>query len=212
MKLKKKILSLVLISGISLVTVACGDNDVKEVPKQTEKQNTENISLDNLKTYDDVKLAYDQNLEKIMNKEKLRELDMMNINKDDVLDYAKKASELCNNIEGSSDRIGTKDKLVTLNDLSNNTTQETMEDILKYVISEYESNKLQDSDKVLEYQYILRYLDKRLDNHPNMKVADEMVEDMNQICKDYIRNDNSRMDANIEQVNDNINSVKNIIN
>lgn len=35
MKLKKKILSLVLISGISLVTVACGynnDNDVKEVP------------------------------------------------------------------------------------------------------------------------------------------------------------------------------------
>lgn len=213
MKLKKKILSLILISVASLLMVACGisDNEIKKDSERIETQSTESISLDNLKTYDDVKLAYDQNIEKIMNKEQLRELNIMSINKDDVLDYAKKASELCNDIDGSSDMIDTIDKLATLNDLSNNTTQETMNEVLKYIISEYESNKLQDSDKILEYQYILRYLDKRLDNHPNMKSADEVVEDMNQICKDYIRDDNSKMDENIEQVNNNINLVKNMI-
>lgn len=212
MKLKKKILSMVLISGLSLAIVACeSDNTSKGVPQQTDKQSNENISLDNLETYDDVKLAYDQNMEKIMNKEQLRELDMMNLTKDDVLEYAKKASEIGGKEEGSSDKIDAIDKLVTLNDLQNNTTQETMEDILKYIISEYETNKLQDANRVLEYQYLTKYLDKRLDNHTNMKSADEMIIDMYQICKDVIRNDNSRMDSNIEQVNNNIDLVKGMI-
>ncbi|WGX77389.1 hypothetical protein QJS64_19165 (plasmid) [Paraclostridium bifermentans] len=146
-----------------------------------------------------------------MNKEQLRELDMMNIKLDDVLEYAKKASDISSKVEGSSDKIDTIDKLVALNDLENNTTQDTMEDTLKYIISEFESNNLNNNDNVLEYQYIVRFLDKRLQNHPNMSAASDMIGDMNQICKDLIRNDNSRMDANISQVNKNINTVKSSI-
>lgn len=207
MKLKKKILVLTLASTIALTVIGCNKKEeVQETNENTSK--VESINLDNLNNYEDVKNAYDQNIEKIMNKEQLRELDMMNIKLDDVLDYAKKASEISSNVEGSSDKIDTIDKLVALNDLENNTTQETMEETLKYIISEFESNNLNNADKVLEYQYVVRFLDKRLQNHPNMSAASDMIEDMNQICKDNIRNDNSRMDENISQVNKNISIVK----
>lgn len=210
MKLKKKIIILTLASSIALTVIGCNKKeDVKETNESTAK--VENINLDNLKTYEDVKNAYDQNIDKIMNKEQLRELDMMNIKLDDVLDYAKKASDISSATENSSDKIDTIDKLVSLNDLENNTTQETMEDTLKYIISEFESNNLNDSNKVLEYKYITRYLDKRLQNHPNMNTASDMITDMDQICKDLIRNDNSRMDANLSQVNKNLNNVKSTI-
>lgn len=207
MKLKKKILVLTLASTLALTVIGCNKKEeVKEINENTSK--VESINLDNLNNYEDVKNAYDQNIEKIMNKEQLRELDMMNIKLDDVLDYAKKASEISSNVEGSSDKIDTIDKLVALNDLENNTTQETMEETLKYIISEFENNNLNNADKVLEYQYVVRFLDKRLQNHPNMSAASDMIEDMNQICKDNIRNDNSRMDENISQVNKNISIVK----
>ncbi|MGL5641134.1 MAG: hypothetical protein ACRDDM_02635 [Paraclostridium sp.] len=207
MKLKKKILVLTLASTIALTVIGCNKKEeVKETNENTSK--VESVNLDNLNNYEDVKNAYDQNIEKIMNKEQLRELDMMNIKLDDVLDYAKKASEISSNVEGSSDKIDTIDKLVALNDLENNTTQETMEETLKYIISEFESNNLNNTNKILEYQYVVRFLDKRLQNHPNMSIASDMIEDMNQICKDNIRNDNSRMDANISQVNKNISIVK----
>lgn len=210
MKLKKKIIILTLASFMALTVIGCNKKeDVKETNESTFK--VESVNLDNLKTYEDVKNAYDQNIDKIMNKEQLRELDMMNIKSDDVLNYAKKASEISSGVENSSDKIDTIDKLVSLNDLENNTTQETMEDTLKYIISEFESNNLNDSNKVLEYKYITRYLDKRLQNHPNMSASSDMITDMDQICKDLIRNDNSSMDSNVSQVNKNLNTVKSTI-
>lgn len=210
MKLKKKIIILTLASFMALTVIGCNKKeDVKETNESTSK--VESVNLDNLKTYEDVKNAYDQNIDKIMNKEQLRELDMMSIKSDDVLNYAKNASEISSGVENSSDKVDTIDKLVSLNDLENNTTQETMEDTLKYIISEFKNNNLNDSNKVLEYKYITRYLDKRLQNHPNMNVASDMITDMDQICKDLIRNDNSRMDSNISQVNKKLNTVKSTI-
>lgn len=210
MKLKKKILVLTLASTIALTVIGCNKKEeVKETNENTSK--VESVNLDNLNNYEDIKNAYNQNIEKIMNKEQIRELDMMNIKLDDVLDYAKKASDISSKEEESSDKIDTIDKLVSLNDLEHNTTKETMEETLKYIISEFESNNLNNTDKILEYKYVVRFLDKRLQNHPNMSAASDMIGDMNQICKDLIRNDNSRMDANIYQVNKNINTVKSSI-
>ncbi|GAA0100834.1 hypothetical protein UT300012_15490 [Paraclostridium bifermentans] len=144
MKLKKKVIILTLASSMALTIIGCNKKeDVKETNESTSK--IESVNLDNLKTYEDVKNAYDQNIDKIMNKEQLRELDMMNIKSDDVLNYAKKASEISSGVENSSDKIDTIDKLVSLNDLENNTTQETMEDTLKYIMSEFENNNLNDS-------------------------------------------------------------------
>ncbi|RDC50061.1 hypothetical protein DVA85_20690, partial [Acinetobacter sp. RIT592] len=115
MKLKKKFLALTLATVMPLTIIGCGKKEeVKESIQQTSK--VESVNLDNLNSYEDVKNVYDQNIEKIMNKEQLRELDMMNIKLDDVLEYAKKASDISSKVEGSSDKIDTIDKLVALND------------------------------------------------------------------------------------------------
>ena len=70
MKLNNKISSVLLVLVVSLSMVACdtADNNIEEVSNQNEIQNSENISLDNLETYEDINLAYEQNINKIMNK------------------------------------------------------------------------------------------------------------------------------------------------
>ncbi len=209
MKINKKILGLIIVASISFAFTGCSSNSSNSDTQQSVETSSNDIDLSNLSTYEDVKLAYEQNLEKIMNKEQVQQLD--NITFNNVLEYAKKSSDIVSTIENDSDKISTIDKLVSIDDLSNNTSQDVMEECLKYIISEYEKNNLQDENKIFEYQYITRYLDKRLDNHKNMKDADDMVFDMYQITKDTIRGDSSSIDSNLKQINDKINSVKNIL-
>ncbi len=213
MKINKKILGLIIATSISFGLTGCSSNSNNSETETNTKQSTEtssnNVDLSNLSTYEDVKLAYEQNLEKIMNNEQIQKLD--NITFDKVLEYAKKSSDIISTIENNSDKISTIDKLVSIDDLSNNTSQDVMEECLKYIISEYEKNSLQDKSKIFEYQYIVRYLDKKLDNHPNMKDADSMIFDMYQITKDTIRDITSDIDDNLNQVNDKVNSVKDML-
>ena len=210
MKINKKILGLIIATSISFGLTGCSSNsnnsETETNTKQSKETSSNNVDLSNLSTYEDVKLAYEQNLEKIMNNEQIQKLD--NITFDKVLEYAKKSSDIISTIENNSDKISTIDKLVSIDDLSNNTSQDVMEECLKYIISEYEKNSLQDKSKIFEYQYIVRYLDKKLDNHPNMKDADSMIFDMYQITKDTIRDITSDIDDNLNQVNDKVNSVK----
>lgn len=209
MKINKKILGVIIVASISFAFTGCSSNTSNSDTQQSVETPSNDIDLSNLSTYEDVNLAYEQNLEKIMNKEQIQQLDYITFN--NVLEYAKKSSDIVSTIENDSDKISTIDKLVSIDDLSNNTSQDVMEECLKYIISEYEENNLQDENKIFEYQYITRYLDKRLDNHPNMKNADDMVFDMYQITKDTVRGITSSMDTNIEQVNDKINSVKDML-
>lgn len=209
MKINKKILGLIIVASISFAFTGCSSNSDNSDTQQSVETSSDNIDLSNLSTYEDVNLAYEQNLEKIMNKEQIQELD--NITFDKVLEYAKKSSDFVSTIENDNDKISTIDKLVSIDDLSNNTSKDVMEECLKYIINEYEKNNLQDESKAFEYQYITRYLDKKLDNHPNMKDADDMIFDMYQITKDTVRGISYSADANIEQVNDKISSVKNML-
>lgn len=209
MKINKKILGLIIVASISFAFTGCSSNSDNSDTQQNVETSSNNIDLSNLSTYEDVNLVYEQNLEKIMNKEQIQELD--NITFDKVLEYAKKSSDFVSTIENDNDKISTIDKLVSIDDLSNNTSKDVMEECLKYIINEYEKNNLQDESKVFEYQYVTRYLDKKLDNHPNMKDADDMIFDMYQITKDTVRCISYSADANIEQVNDKISSVKNML-
>ena len=213
MKINKKILGLVIATSISFGLTACSSNSNNSETETNTQQSVEtssnNVDLSNLSTYEDVKLAYEQNLEKIMNNEQIQKLD--NITFDKVLEYAKKSSDIISTVENNGDKVSTIDKLVSIDDLSHNTSQDVMEECLKYIIDEYEKNSLLDESKIIEYQYIVRYLDKRLDNHPNMKDADSMIFDMYQITKDSIRDLSSSVETNIEQVNDKINSVKDML-
>ena len=209
MKINKRILGLVLVGILALSSVGCGSSEPEkqtEVQSQPEQTQEVKVDLSNLKSYDDVKNAYEQNIDKIMNKEQIQELDMINIKLENILEYANKAKEIVSSVENTSDKISTIDKLVSIDDLSHNTTQETMEETLKYIISEYENGNLENNPEV--NLYLTRYLDVRLDNHSNMKDADEIVFDMYQICKDTIRSLNDSIDSNKEQINGKIGTVK----
>ncbi|MCC5432707.1 hypothetical protein [Clostridium perfringens] len=212
--MKKFFIGILLISSIAFIGCNEGENidnksnESTPVEQQANDENEKTLNLEEIKTPDDVNNAYKANLDKIKNGEKLITLNMKEITKDVVLDYANKAGEIANQAESSSDKIDTVEKLVSLHDLKNNTSQDVMEEVLGYIISEYESNQFNDESKLYQNLYITRYLDKRLDNHKNLSKADSMVSDMNQIIKDRIREDKSRIEANIEQVNKNINSVK----
>lgn len=212
--MKRIFIGILLISSLAFIGCNQGENidnksnESTPVEQQSNEENEKTLNLEEIKTPDDVNNAYKANLDKITNGEELITLNMKEITKDVILDYANKASEIANQAKSSSDKIDTVEKLVSLNDLKNNTSQDVMEEVLGYIISEYESNQFNDESKLYQNLYITRYLDKRLDNHKNLSKADSMVSDMNQIIKDRIRDDNSRIEANIEQVNKNINSVK----
>ena len=205
--MKRIFIGILLISSLAFIGCNEGENIDNKSNESTPVEQQANDEKE-IKTPDDVNNAYKVNLDKITNGEKLITLNMKEITKDVVLDYANKAGEIANQAESSSDKIDTVEKLVSLHDLKNNTSQDVMEEVLGYIIGEYESNQFNDESKLYQNLYITRYLDKRLDNHKNLSKADSMVSDMNQIIKDRIREDNSRIEANIEQVNKNINFVK----
>ncbi|MEG2246464.1 MAG: hypothetical protein RSC84_03350 [Peptostreptococcaceae bacterium] len=209
MKFNKKILGLVIVATLTVSVVGCGSSEPEEQNKPEQQQEI-NVDLNNITSYEDVKSAYDANIENIMNKEQVQELDMNSIKLDDIIEKANKAKDIADTIENASDKISTIDKLVSIDDLSNNTTEDTMKETLKYIIEEYENGNLENNPETS--LYIVRYLDIRLDNHPNMKDADEVVFDMYQICKDTIRGIGDSIDSNKEQINEKLQSVKGSLN
>ena len=86
-------------------------------------------------------------------------------------------------------------------------------DALNYVITEYENERFKKNAPV--NLYITRFLDKQLDQYPELQEADSMVFDMFQICKEILRmtlddmmERGQTVSANEEQINDVLESVK----
>lgn len=215
---KKKSLIFVLVVIVILIAAAIAPGEEKDNKDTTINNEKGEYLKENFTTYEEVNEAYNKNLEKIMNNEQLRELDMMNIKLEDILEYAEKSKEMVDKVDKYSDKITVVEKLVSLDDLEHNTTQDAMTETIKYVIEEYESGNYINNS--IQFLYLTRYLDKRLDNHPNMKNVDDMIFDMYQIIKDTIRvNDpniqenlkselSNSLEENKEQINKNIISVK----
>ena len=190
--------------------------DSSEVESSEGLQNSETnsdpaeivVDWDAISTLEDVDKAYNDTYYAREAGENYRGLDLKEITLDTVIENAIAAVALANtstdgNMTTKIDAIG---KMVTLDDLSNNTSQDVMEEVAKYIIELWESDSIvvANEDEMLKNLYITRYLDKRLDNHPNLKTIDDMIFDMYQVIKDTLREDTASANINIEQVNDNI--------
>lgn len=208
--MNKKIVSIILIGILSLGVVGCGDpkeetkesNTEETKVEETKEEDKKEVDIDKLDTKEDIDNAYLSITSKIRAKEPIRELDMFNIKLDNVIEYANNASKKIDslNLKGT-EAIDATDKLVALDDLDNNTTQDILEESINYVISQYKSDKILNDNEVKANMYICRYIYVRITrNHPNMKNEKEVINDLYQMCKDTIRNDNSRMDENKKQV------------
>lgn len=202
----KKLFSLLLTLLLLIGLVGCGSST------DSTPDNVGKIDLDNLLTLSDVDLAYAETFEARENGENFRNLDWSTITVDIVVEKAMMAVTLANT--STEDSINTKidviGKIVTLDDLSNNTSQDVMEEVALHVINLWESGSFSTDDNgaLLKNLYLTRYLDIRLDNHPNLKAIDEMFFDMYQVAKDALREDTESMAINTAQVEDKIDFSK----
>lgn len=200
----KMLLVLAVLS--SFLIVGCGSNkEVKKEVKQSDSIELEDINSNvDIKTSDDVEQVYNANLEAFLNKKKVRNLDVDKVNKETILEYSKKAVTIANDNKNNdaTKKIDTVNKLVSIDDLCNNTNNTTLKDIINYVLSSWQSQDILNSndDKLLEYLYITRYVERKITDNEKLKYSYDVMEDIHQVCKDKLRRDDSRMDANKSQI------------
>lgn len=211
MKFNKIIISLAIILTLALVGGCSSDNKAQE--KEEANVETKVEGKGNESAYDKIADEYNKNFEAIKNNEKIKDLSKEDVNKEYVISKAEEAQNTVAEIENNSDKVSTIDKLVYNDDLIHNTSKEAVIDVLNYIIEEYEINKLRGGEDTLKYMYLTAFLDKALDNYDDLEFAKKMISDMNTICKDTIRQlDLASIQANVDQVNEVLDKVKDKIN
>lgn len=194
-----------------------GEDTLTEAKSEASLDDTtvSKINIDDIQTMEEVEAAYVENFEFIQNKEDFRKLDINSVDFNTVISYAERSITLLNTVEDDSmnTKIDGSAKIVSVDNLDHNTSQVVMEEVAVYVIGLWESDMIitDNSEELLINLYLTRYLDKRLDNHPNLEVVDDVIFDIYQIIKDTLREDTSSIDANTEQINNDINNVKSLL-
>lgn len=159
------------------------NDDNNETSTTQEEQNISDYL--NLKTAEEVKKAYDENLEKIMNKEKIESAKQATF--EDLLKRAEKAQEIALTTEGATNKIDTVTNLVALDFLVSDIKDDVLDEILQYLISEYKNNTLLNNETLEKNLYLARVLDKSLNQNENKIKEASISFDIFQLLKDTIR-------------------------
>ncbi len=167
------------------------------------KENTDGkIDLANLDSYETVEKAYDENLQKIMKGEKIQDLDSSKITLEEIIKKSEKAVELSSNAKTSDDKIYAIGKVVSLDDLANNTTKEVVTKTLNYVLGEYESGAF--FDNLEKNLYLTRYLNNATKKQ-SMTTENALSFSLYQIAKDTLRMNDKEFKAKTkDELNKNI--------
>lgn len=199
-----------------------GGNNNQGIDKDIQGLDSSNqtIDLNNIRTVSDIDIAYSENLTNIMNKVKLKEID--DLTYDIVIERAAFAANLVIGDTSNSyisGKIDTVEKLVSLDDFSNNTDVDTFKSLAIYMIEKWDDGAfISYSDNEL-YQnlYITRYLDKVLLNFPEYYDLSRVNFDMYQITKDKLRIElnsealGSSIEENTIQINKYLASAKELL-
>lgn len=186
--MKRKIFLLIL--GISLLT-ACSSSSSSEPNIKSNSINNQISKEDNLSSYldlntaDEVKIAYNENLQEIMSNEEKQELKQINF--DEIIKRAEKAQELASTINKSNDKIDTVTKLVSLDFLVHEINADVLDEMFQYLVDEYKNNTLFNKETLEKNLYITRSLEKILSKDETKVNEAKITFDMFQIFKDTIR-------------------------
>ena len=152
--------------------------------------NNSSTDLSNLKTSEEINKAYEENLNKIENEEKLQDLNIDSFDK--VSTYAHKSKEITSDIDKTEDKVKTIDQLVALNDLYANTSKDIKQEAMDYLSDQYKNEKL--IDDLESNYYLASYITSKSDSD------NSHMYDMTKIMKDYIKDTmilvNSEYDQN----------------
>ena len=143
-----------------------------------------------LKTADEVNKAYDENIEKIMDKEKIENAKQATF--EDLLKRAEKAQEIALATEGATKKIDTVTRLVALDFIVSDIEEEVLDEVLQYLISEYKNSTLLNNETLEKNLYLARVLDKSLYGNEDKINEYNISLDIFQLLKSSIRvNDES---------------------
>ena len=191
---------MVLLLGIITLTGCAKNNKGQDTVNE--------VNTDVKSVYQEIKDEYDSKFEMIYNNEKLKDIEE-DITLDYILNKSEQAKELVLDIDNNSDKVSTIEKIVVLDDIANHIDKETTIEILSYIIGRYEINKLREEDHTIKYLYITSLLEKVIKDNEELVIAKNMICDMNQVCKDTIRQlDLSMIQSNINQIDKEIDKVK----
>ncbi len=154
-----------------------------EINNKDEEKSTPNY-LD-LKTADEVKKAYDENIEKIMDKEKIENAKQVTF--EDLLKRSEKAQEIALTIEGATNKINTVTNLVALDFIVSDIEEEVLDEVLQYIISEYKNNTLLNNETLEKNLYLARVLDKSLNQNQDKIKEANISFDFFKILRESIR-------------------------
>ncbi len=192
---KPLVIMLLLVIVFVFIAVILGDDSkdnsepvTSEVSNIDENNKDEDKSISDyldLKTADEVKVAYDENLEKIMNKEKIENAKQVTF--EDLLKRAEKAQEIALTTDGATNKIDTVTNLVALDFLVGDIKDDVLDKILQYLISEYKNNTLLNNETLEKNLYLARVLDKSLNQNENKIKEANMSFNILQLLRDSIR-------------------------
>lgn len=139
--------------------------------------NNSSTDLSNLKTSEEVNKAYEENLDKIENEEKLQDLNIESFDK--VSTYAYKSKEITSDMDKTEDKVKTIDQLVALNDLYANTSKDIKQEAMDYLSDQYKNEKL--TDDLESNYYLASYITSKSDSDNSHMYY------LAKIMKDYIK-------------------------
>lgn len=177
--MSKKTIAIILVGVISLGLIGCGDSfkeGVKDGIEDTAKE-------DDTKKDEDEKKNEEKTQAKVENKASL----------DTIKENAKKAVEKANKECKEKNSAYTDNIINSVKEEKANST--IADEVLKYLISEYNSNKLQNENSG-EYLYMARFCERKISN----KDKKDLAFDMMQIARDYTRN---TLEKNFKESNEN---------
>lgn len=203
----------------SMMLVGCGsDNKVdsntndNEIVKE-EVQNPFAKKEIKLRTPTQVKDDYSAYRKDIIAKKQINFLDKEEIDVDSVLEYAKNSVKIANTNIGEkvSKKKDIVEKLVALDDLQHNTTNQVNTKVMIYLLDLWKEGKFEEAiiiDEQLELLYLSKYLDLALDNDPIFDVADDVAHNMYLLIKDKIDGKSRRIEKYKKNIDSLVDSVK----
>ncbi|MGL5576059.1 MAG: hypothetical protein ACRDCW_11010 [Sarcina sp.] len=213
-----KITILVFLVVSSFVLTGCGlDNKVNSSTNDDEivsEEFQDPFAKEEVKlrTTIEVKSDYSANRKSIVAKKQINFLDKDKVDKNLVLEYAKNSVIIANTSENkkASKKKDIVEKLVLLDDLQHNTTNDINTEVTIYILELWQKGRFEEAltlDEQLELLYLTKYLDIALDNNPIFDAADEIIHNMCLLIQDKIQGKSRKIEDYKKNIDPMIESV-----
>ncbi|MGL5069281.1 MAG: hypothetical protein ACRC6T_15975 [Sarcina sp.] len=213
--MKKVAIVFLLISSLALIGCGSGDKVDLNTSKKVENEEINPFAKKDeiLRTAKEVDDEYSTNRKNIVARKQIRKLEEDEVDKDDVIEYSKKSVLVAYTNEKSkiSNKIRTVERLVMLDDLHHNTSDNVRVNVMLCLLELWEDGGFMETlteDEGLELFYLTKYLDLALEENPLFSSADDIAHNMNLIIEDNLKGKTRKIEEYKSNIEPLVESVK----